>query len=90
MLIGTDGREGAVVVDKLPVLAETQEYQIWLIRDGEQISGALMTVDEVGYGGRRVTAPLPLADYAAIDITIEPAGGSPKPTGERILAAQIP
>jgi anti-sigma-K factor RskA len=90
MLIGTDGREGAVVVDKLPVLAETQEYQIWMIRDGEQISGALMTVDEVGYGGRRVTAPLPLADYAAIDITIEPAGGSPKPTGERILAAQIP
>ena len=90
MLIGTDGREGAVVVDKLPVLTETQEYQVWLIRNGERISGALMSVDDVGYGGRRVTAPMPLADYAGIDITIEPAGGSPNPTGERILAAKIP
>jgi anti-sigma-K factor RskA len=89
MIVGTDGREGAIIVDKLPILDETQAYQVWLIRDDERVSGALITVDEVGYGGRRVTAPRPLDEYTAVDITIEPVDGSPSPTGKSILVGLI-
>lgn len=90
ILIGADGQNGALVVDKLPVLDAAQQYQLWLIRDGQRTSGAVFSVDENGYGGTRVSAPESLLEYSAVGITIEPAGGSPGPTGDRVLGGQLP
>ena len=90
LIIGADGRNGAVIVDKLPPLdPEIEEYQLWLIRDGEHTSGALLGVDEMGYGGRRVSAPDNLLTYSAVRMTIEPVGGSPNPTGEVVLVGTL-
>lgn len=89
VLISADGRNGALVVDGLPPLSEDQEYQLWLIKDGERTSGAVFTTDENHYGGTRIRAPFSLLEYSAVGITIEPAGGSPHPTGEQVLAGPL-
>ena len=90
VLISTDGDNGALVVDGLPPLGESQQYQLWLIRDGQRTSGAVFSTDEKNYGGTRIRAPRSLLDYSAVGITIEPAGGSPEPTGVEVLAGPLP
>ena len=89
VLISADGDDGALVVDGLPPLDEDQQYQLWLIRDGTRTSGAVFSTDEREYGGTRIRAPRPLLDYSAVGITIEPAGGSPQPTGPRVLGGPL-
>ena len=89
VLISTDGEDGALVVDGLPPLGESQEYQLWLIRDGQRTSGAIFSTDEKSYGGTRIRAPRSLLDYSAVDITVEPAGGSSQPTGVQVLGGPL-
>jgi anti-sigma-K factor RskA len=89
VLISADGDDGALVVDGLPPLAQDQQYQLWLIRDGKRTSGAVFSTDEHSYGGTRIRAPLSLLEYSAVGITIEPAGGSPQPTGTRVLGGPL-
>jgi anti-sigma-K factor RskA len=89
VLVSADGDDGAIVVDGLPPLDEEHEYQLWLIRNGERTSGALFSTDENSYGGMRIRAPLSLLEYSSVGITIEPAGGSPQPTGERVLGGPL-
>lgn len=90
VLVSADGGEGALVVDGLPSLGEKQQYQLWLIRDGQRTSGAVFSTDEKNYGGTRIRAPRSLLEYSAVGITVEPAGGSPQPTGTQVLAGLLP
>ena len=89
VLISTDGDSGALVVDGLPSLGETQQYQLWLILDGKRTSGAVFSTDEKNYGGTRIRAPRSLLDYSSVGITIEPTGGSPQPTGPKVLGGVL-
>lgn len=89
VIVGADGRNGALVVDGLPPLGESQQYQVWLIRDGQRTSGALFSTDEESYGGMRIRAPGSLLEYSAVSVTIEPAGGSPQPTGVQVLGGPL-
>ncbi len=83
--ISADGQNGTVIVDGLPQLSSEQQYQLWLIEDGERTSGVVFSVDKYGYRGIQIQSPIPLQEYGAFGITIEPAGGSPAPTGDRVL-----
>ena len=86
LVIGSDGDEGGLVVEDLPPLDDHHQYQLWLIdRDGQRTSGAVFSVDADGYGTTMVISPLPLTSYVAFGVTIEPAGGSPAPTGQKVL-----
>ena len=78
-------QQNLLVVHDLPSLPEAQQYQLWLIKDGHRTSGAVFSVSPAGYGWTEITAPLPLSDYASFGVTIEPAGGSPGPTGAKVL-----
>jgi anti-sigma-K factor RskA len=89
VLISVDGDDGALVVDGLPPLGESQQYQLWLLRDGQRTSGAVFSTDEKSYGGTRIRAPRSLLDYFAVDITVEPAGGSSQPTGVQVLGGPL-
>jgi anti-sigma-K factor RskA len=89
VIIGADGLNGVLVVDRMPPLAPGQEYQLWLERDGQSTSGGVFPVDESGYRGVRIAAPLSLLEYTAVRVTIEPAGGSAAPTGEQILGGSL-
>jgi anti-sigma-K factor RskA len=86
LVIGSDGNQGALVVEDLPALNIGQQYQLWLIdAQGERTSGAIFSVDDQGYAAAMVFSPQPLASYKACGVTIEPAGGSPGPTGQKVL-----
>lgn len=89
VLISADGDDGALVVDGLPPLGDAQQYQLWLIRDGQKTSGAVFSTDEKAYGGTRIRAPGSLLEYSAVEITIEPTGGSSQPTGENVLSGPL-
>jgi anti-sigma-K factor RskA len=85
IVVSQDGSHGTLVVDRLPRLDESQQYQLWLIQDGKRVSGAVFSVGEDGYGSVWVSAPEALIQYSQFGVTIEPTGGSPSPTGERVL-----
>lgn len=85
--LSTDGREGTLIVEDLPPLTPEQQYQLWLIRDGERASGGVFSVSDKGYRSLQISSPRPLEEYGAFGITIEPAGGSPGPTGQRVLGS---
>jgi anti-sigma-K factor RskA len=87
LIISGDGEYGTLVVDGLPALDADHQYQLWLIRDGQRTSGGVFTVNPEGYGSLPVGSPEPLSSYPAFGITVEPAGGSPGPTGEKVLGA---
>ncbi len=84
-----DGREGTLVVYGLAPLTADQQYQLWLIQDGERDSGAVFSVDPEGEAIVRVDVPRTLLDYSGFGITIEPAGGSPGPTGEKVMGGSL-
>jgi anti-sigma-K factor RskA len=85
VIISTDGEYGTLVVDNLPTLGKTQQYQLWLMQDGTRTSGAVFSVGQDGYGSVPILAPEPLTQYSSFGITVEPSGGSPHPTGAKVL-----
>ncbi len=87
--ISADGRNGTLIVDQLPQLRSGQQYQLWMIQNGQRSSGAVFSVDSDGYRGIQIQSADPLQDFAAFGITAEPAGGSPGPTGDRLLGSNI-
>jgi len=68
-----------------------QAYQAWLISaDGTRTSGGLLELpEEQGFAWLVVRANRPLQDYSGFGLTLEPAGGSPLPTGPRILGSDL-
>jgi anti-sigma-K factor RskA len=89
IVMSLDGEYGTLVVDHLPPLEAERQYQLWLVRDGMRTSGGIFSVSQEGYASLIVSSPDPLDSYQAFGITIEPYGGSPGPTGERVLAGQL-
>lgn len=89
VVMGEDGKNGVIVVDHLQPLDESHEYQVWLVKDGTTTSAGTFAVDEDGYRGMRLTAPDSLLTYSDVFVTVEPAGGSASPTGERVLGGSL-
>jgi anti-sigma-K factor RskA len=89
LVVSADGEHGTLVVDGLAPLSEQQQYQLWLIQDGQRTSGGVFSVSDEGYGSLWISSPEPLATYSAFGITIEPAGGSPGPTGDKVLGSPL-
>jgi anti-sigma-K factor RskA len=89
IVISADGEHGTLVADGLATLGQDQQYQLWLIKDGERTSGGVFSVNQEGYGSLWVESPQPLSSYSAFGITIEPAGGSPGPTGNKVLGSTL-
>lgn len=87
--IGTDTGRGTLTVEGLPALGAEGQYQLWLIRDGDRDSGGVFSVTDDGKAIVTIAAPHPLDNYAAYGITIEPFGGSPGPTGQRVLGYNL-
>jgi anti-sigma-K factor RskA len=90
LIIDQQGDYGTLVVDKLAALEASQQYQIWLIKGGQRVSGGLFSVNPDGYASLEIMAAKPLAQYDSVGITVEPLGGSPGPTGPKVLGGVIP
>ena len=83
------GRAATLTVRGLPVLPADRQYQLWLVSDGQRESGAVFSVNSNGWAETAVEMSRAAADYERFGITIEPAGGSPGPTGERVLGLSL-
>ena len=89
LVISLDGEHGTLIVDGLEILDENHQYQLWLIQDGQRTNGGVFSVGKDGYGSLWVGSPQPLASYTSFGVTIEPSGGSPGPTGAKVLGGEL-
>lgn len=89
LVISTDGEYGTLIVDRLPSITSEQQFQLWLIQDGQRENGGVFSVNPEGYGSLVVSSPEALDHYTSYGITIEPYGGSPGPTGEKVLGGSL-
>ena len=91
MLVDRDKRMAVLVLWNLPPLKAGQTYQAWLIgADGKRTSGGLFTpVDQQGYTTATIQSPVPIGEFDGLGVTVEPEGGSPGPTGPRVLAVDL-
>jgi anti-sigma factor RsiW len=91
VLVHKDMTTAVLVLQNLPRLAAGQTYQIWLVdANGNRMSGGLFISSEgQDYTTASIQASDPIGQYIAIGVTIEPAGGSDQPTGERVLVVNL-
>jgi len=87
MVVSPNGQDLTLVVDRLTILEPNKQYQVWLIKGTEHVSAAIFSVDQSGYASVVIQAPQPIQQFDAVGISVEPAGGSPQPTGTSVLHA---
>ena len=78
---------GVIVANGLPDPGARETYELWLIHDGQPVPAALFRPGDGGAALAQVDAPVRGADLVAV--TIEPAGGSERPTGEILASAPL-
>jgi anti-sigma-K factor RskA len=82
------GQVGCLVAQGLPAVEDDQVYQVWLVHDGEHVSGGVFEARE-GNGWVLIRSDEPLSKYEFVGVTIEPRGGSAAPTSAPVLQGQI-
>lgn len=82
---------GVLNVWGLEPLEADQAYQLWLIdQDGERTSAGLLTPSQrSAFVSLVVWSPVEFEFIQSIGLTIEPAEGSPNPTGPRVLGTEL-
>lgn len=80
---------GMMMARDLPPLPEGQTYQVWLVNAQGRVSGGFLRPYDAGIYYLVLQAPDPLTNYRSLGVTREPAGGSPGPTGPRIVGGEI-
>jgi anti-sigma-K factor RskA len=79
-----------LVVDGIQAPPAGHVYQVWYVRDGKTDpvpAGALFDVDSAGRGAAAL--PGGVDDVKSVLVSVEPAGGSPKPTTQPVIAANL-
>jgi len=76
-----------ITVEDLEPLPADQIYQVWAISDDTAIGIGLFNTSESGEASAAIEFDLSEAEIVAI--TVEPAGGSPQPTTEPVLEAEL-
>ena len=89
LFVNTQSPTALLAATDLPPLPGDRVYQLWLIQDGRRTSGGLFIVDANGRSRLEISAPQPLGAYSGVGVTVEPSGGSPAPTGVRVLAGTL-
>lgn len=86
---GTAAREGIFVASGLPHLPRDQVYQVWLVQGRDRMNGGTFVLEEGGKGMVFIKSPMPLDSLDAIDVTMEPMGGSASPRGAAYMHGQV-
>jgi anti-sigma-K factor RskA len=87
LLLDKDRNIVALIVWNMPQLQEDKTYQIWLIdpQGGRVSAGLFRPENNQAYTTQIVFPEQHLANFTGIGVTVEPAGGSDQPTGERVF-----
>ena len=86
----TGPESGLLVLRGLPALPAEQTYELWLIpSEGSPIPAGLVQVAEGGSNTFTIALAGQPTDFAAVGLSIEPAAGSPSPTGPIVLLGTV-
>ena len=87
LLMDADTNSAVLFVWNLPVLPANQAYQVWLIDvQGGRVSAGLFRTDaSQPFTSVRLITPRSLSDFSGLGVTVEPARGSPGPSGQNVL-----
>lgn len=82
-----DQQAGLLTYEKLPALADTQDYQIWIVDPAHQdpVNGGVFHVATDGRLTLAFKPDQPIAQAVAFAITLEKKGGVPKAEGPIVL-----
>jgi anti-sigma-K factor RskA len=78
-----------LVASELPRLEPDRTYQVWLRGKDGVVSAGLLRVDDRGTGYAVLDPSVPLDQFETVGISVEPVGGSPQPTGPRMLLGSL-
>ncbi len=84
------GDQAELVVDGMKAPGAGHVYQVWYVHDGQTDpvpAGALFDVDSAGQGAAAL--PGGVDDVKSVLVSVEPAGGSEKPTTQPVVAANL-
>jgi anti-sigma-K factor RskA len=82
---GTD--RVTVTMDGIQSQPEGRQYQVWAIRDGKWVSLGACNTNKSGWWRGDFEFTLNRGEEVAV--TVEPAGGSPKPTSSAVLRTKL-
>jgi len=80
LLVSRSG-EAVLAARRLPPLARGTVYELWVIADGRARPAGL-------FRGSLATLTRPVPQGATVAVSVEPAGGSSRPTGPLLLRAE--
>ena len=85
-----DQKKGVLQLDKLPPPAPGKDYQLWVIdpKSPQPVSAGILSVPKEGLIRTSFHPAAPVQSAAAFAISVEKAGGAPKPEGQIILAGK--
>jgi anti-sigma-K factor RskA len=82
-------REGVLLTSGLPPTPRNRVYELWAIAGNEPVPAGIFEVDSAGHAFLQLP-PLPGSKrFDKFAVTIEPAGGVPKPTGPMHLLGSV-
>jgi anti-sigma-K factor RskA len=85
-LVTLEGDRAVLVVENMPPVPEGKTYQIWVIEDDDPQPSGLFKPKQDSVAA---VVEHPLGGGDVIAVTVEPEGGSPQPTTEPMLAAEV-
>ena len=91
-LYATSRKDGVLVLDlaDVPAPAPGTHYEVWVLRQSS--GGAMESVGAFTPGGSKVRLELGLpgsGDYTAVDVSVEPDGGSASHSGESLAGGRF-
>ncbi len=89
MIANPNANSGVLIVADLTPLPSGKVYQFWLIKGDTPVSAGLFSVDAQGRGLLSITTSEPIGSFDAIGVSVEPEGGSPKPTGDIVMLSKL-
>ena len=89
LVIGYNRLRGVLVASDLPVPDKDYQYQLWLIENGKRTNGGVFSVIPNGYAVVEVVSSVSLMDFGSFAVTLDPAGGSPSPTGHQVMIGYL-
>jgi hypothetical protein len=80
----------AITADQLPAISPQRTFQFWIVtKNGTVVSTAIFRPDSNGQVGLVAPVTVQLNEISAMNVTEEPAGGSPQPTAPPGWSAQV-
>ena len=81
---------GVLLTSGLPQIPPDRVYELWAFAGNEPVPAGIFEVDEAGHAFLRLPPLPPRAKrYDKFAVTVEPAGGVPKPTGPMHLLGSM-